>query len=108
MLIVDVVTTAQNRLSRVQTSIRRLALLRDQSDAEEDALKVARQTAERATRLEATGRAAGAVAHDLNNALAGILGWSSFLEDEPSPTADDLREAATTFNEATRVPVLPH
>ncbi len=53
-----------------------------------------------ATRLEAAGRAAGAVAHDLSNALGGVLGWASLLVDDPKPPAEDVKEAAAAFVES--------
>jgi two-component system cell cycle sensor histidine kinase/response regulator CckA len=42
-----------------------------------------------AQRLEAIGRLAGAVAHDFNNVLAGILGAASLLADDASLSPED-------------------
>ena len=52
-----------------------------------------KQTEERlqeVLRLEAVGRLAGGIAHDLNNMLAAILGFSDFLA-QSLPTDDDRR-----------------
>jgi two-component system cell cycle sensor histidine kinase/response regulator CckA len=51
-------------------------------------------------RLDAVGRLAGGIAHDLNNMLQSILGWAGFLSrrfDADSPGAEEvarIREAA--------------
>ncbi|MEM6927985.1 MAG: ATP-binding protein, partial [Myxococcota bacterium] len=49
----------------------------------------------------AFGRTVGAVAHDVNNALTGVLGWAAELSDEAfAPEEPDIERAATAFEEA--------
>ncbi|MFO0607011.1 MAG: ATP-binding protein [Polyangiales bacterium] len=71
--------------------------------AERDALRRAR---EEASRLEAIGRVAGGVAHDVNNALAAITGVvEAMLADAPDASRGDLRlieQAATRARDVTR------
>lgn len=43
---------------------------------------------ERSSRLESLGTMAGGVAHDFNNVLAGILGFTEMAQDEAEPGSD--------------------
>ena len=58
--------------------------------AEEERIKLAEQL-QQARRLESVGLLAGGVAHDLNNMLTPILGYSGLLHDDLPP--DDPRRA---------------
>lgn len=66
-----------------------------------------RQLAE-AQRLEAIGRLAGGLAHDLNNILSAILGHASLLKDAFPPGTEEHREAATIELAGQRAAKLTH
>ncbi|MEO0600237.1 MAG: ATP-binding protein [Myxococcota bacterium] len=49
----------------------------------------------------AVGQTVGAVAHDVNNALTGVLGWAAELSDEAfAPEESDIERAEAAFEEA--------
>jgi PAS domain S-box-containing protein len=52
------------------------------------------ERARQATKMEAIGRLAGGLAHDLNNQLQAVLGFLTFLERDPGITAQGLRDVA--------------
>lgn len=54
-----------------------------------------------AQKMQAIGNLAGGVAHDFNNILTGILGYSSMLKARMSP-GDDMFAAAETIEKAAR------
>ena len=102
-LILDVLDAAQGRITAVSSATLEMRRLQIQGADENNALLGAQRTAERAMRVEATGRAVSVVAHDINNALNSILGWSALLERDPNPRAEDVAEAAAAFESSVRV-----
>ncbi|MCU0663787.1 MAG: response regulator [Myxococcota bacterium] len=77
-------------------------LLEAESLAKADSEKLAVQL-EQAKRLEGIGRLAGGVAHEFNNLLTVILGYSRFVSDElpdNSPLRDDIREVVSSAERA--------
>ncbi|HEY2404622.1 MAG TPA: ATP-binding protein [Polyangiaceae bacterium] len=59
----------------------------------------AEQAAQQAQKMELVGRLAAGVAHDFNNVLAIVSGWSDILF-EGSPSADDKAEAHSGLSSA--------
>ena len=83
----------QSVVSRLEHSLseRSIALNRVQSEqtlrAEtQDELLRAQAALLQAQKLDAVGRLAGGVAHDFNNTLQVVLGWTELLRDETDPT----------------------
>lgn len=80
-----------------------LAIGRDVSDR----LRLAEQLRQ-AQKMEAIGRLAGGVAHDMNNVLAAVLAYSQFLIEALSPSdprrgdAEEIRDAAQRGASLTR------
>jgi len=72
---------------------------RKQNDAERQRL---REQFHRAQRLESVGRLAGGVAHDLNNLLTPILGYSEMLMEETNPGDYILEPAQEILNAGSR------
>ena len=60
----------------------------ERKEAERERLELEKQL-QRAEKVESIGRLAGGIAHDLNNSLVPILGYSELLMDDFEP--DDLR-----------------
>jgi signal transduction histidine kinase len=87
-------------LKELDVSLGDLSGTRQQVVSEADSLATAELVAERTARVEAAGRLAGSMAHDLGNALAAVLGWASLLFDEPEPEASDVESAVSAFDES--------
>ena len=99
-LVLDVLRTVETAVVERERSLAELLRTRRERAQEVQSLGAAQAVATRATRLEAAGRLAGSVAHDLNNALGGVLGWASLLVDDPDPSEADIHEAIAAFNES--------
>ncbi len=68
-----------------------------------DARKPGREEEERADRMDAIGLFAGGIAHDLNNMLSGILGYSSYLMSKAAPDSSLRRDLGLLHESALRV-----
>lgn len=92
---------AQSRsIERLEGILERLAHATRVKEKETASLAVAQRIANQAPKLEAAGRLAGAVAHDLSNALGAILGWAMILREEPTPQQGDIRDAIAAFQQS--------
>ncbi|HYC77348.1 MAG TPA: ATP-binding protein [Planctomycetota bacterium] len=67
------------------------AVLRARLDAAAAELAAARETSAERERMAALGRMTSGIAHDLNNALAPIVGYAELLLEGPSPLAPEVR-----------------
>ena len=61
-----------------------------------------------AQRMEAVGRLAGGVAHEINNALQGVLGFASFVRRSLPPDDTRLRDVAEIEKAGTRAADITH
>ncbi|HEX6105807.1 MAG TPA: GAF domain-containing protein, partial [Gemmatimonadales bacterium] len=61
-----------------------------------------------AQRMEAVGRLAGGVAHEINNALQGVLGFTSFVRRSLAPGDPRLRDVAEIERAGTRAADITH
>ena len=61
-----------------------------------------------AQRMEAVGRLAGGVAHEINNALQGVLGFASFVRRSLSPDDPRVRDVAEIEKAGTRAADITH
>lgn len=97
-LVMHVMEAAVSQLNRVQEATSRLQEVIERRVDETAALGEAQRSMERMTRVEATGRAVSVIAHDLNNALAGVMGWSSILASSETIDPEDLQSAIQCFD----------
>ena len=100
-LVLDLLRTVTRSIEAREGSLDRLRQAREQREAEGASLERVQLVAAQVARLEAAGRVASTVAHDLNNALSAILGWASLLVDDPEPADEDVAEAIKAFDEST-------
>ena len=99
-MVLDVLARATRSLGQIERSLDGLLLARQQRQAETESLTVLEQVVSRAGRLETAGRAAGTIAHDLNNALTGMQAWADMLLLEAQPSDKDVREAITVLRDS--------
>ena len=81
-----------------------LSVVRDITERKQAEAEKARLEAQinQAQKLESVGRLAGGVAHDLNNLLTPVLGYSEMLLDETSPESPQKRPLKEIENAAYR------
>ena len=72
-------------LDRVQSEQVLRAQTQDELLEAQDELLQAQATLQQTQKLDAVGRLAGGVAHDFNNTLQVVLGWTELLRDENDP-----------------------
>jgi PAS domain S-box-containing protein len=65
--------------------------------------RVAEERARQTTKMEAIGRLAGGLAHDLNNQLQAVIGFTAFLEREPGLGAQGRKDLAEIDKAADRM-----
>jgi signal transduction histidine kinase/ActR/RegA family two-component response regulator len=88
------------RIERYADKERRLVEAERQARSHSEKLSV---QLEQSKRLEGIGRLAGGVAHEFNNLLTVILGYSRFVNDElaeGSPLREDIREVISSAERA--------
>ena len=99
-LLLDILRAARRSLAELDLSLDALGGTRERLASEAGSLAVAEHVAERAAHVEVAGQLAGAVAHDLGNALTAVLGWASLLLNDPAPLASDVETAVRAFDES--------
>ena len=91
-MVLEVLTTATHSVRTLADSRMRVARVRSELQRELERFDEASLLVSEAGSVEELGRAAGAVAHDLNNALTTVLGWCELLLEETT-TDEDFRLA---------------
>ena len=82
------------------------ATLEAKVEARTRELEASQLTLQRTARLEALGRLAGGVAHDINNLLMGIVGYAELLEmsvDGTDPRRDDILQIRKSVERGARL-----
>lgn len=108
-VIQSVFERARAEVERLEASVASLAAARAAREAEVADLVLAERMKARAASLEVTGKLTGAIAHDMNNVLQVLLGWSSTLATDPgdrglcAQALDSLQTAADDAEALVRI-----
>ena len=102
-----VVSRLERSLDESSTALARLRAEQALRERTQDDLTRAHATLQQAQKLDAVGRLAGGVAHDFNNTLQVVLGWTELLRDETQPQRlqdgiEQIRSAAERSRGLTR------
>ena len=80
-----VVSRLERSLDESSTALERLRAEQALRERTQDDLTRAHATLQQTQKLDALGRLAGGVAHDFNNTLQVVLGWTELLREETQP-----------------------
>jgi signal transduction histidine kinase len=85
VLVEFVVRRLEGSLQHTSQALRRLRAEQALRERTQDELTRAQATLQQTQKLDAVGRLAGGVAHDFNNTLQVVLGWTELLRSETQP-----------------------
>src|SRR5688572_2722159 len=85
VLVRFVVSRLEGSLDHRSKTLRNLRAEQELREQAQDELTRAQAALLQTQKLEAVGRLAGGVAHDFNNTLQVVLGWTELLRDETEP-----------------------
>jgi len=85
VLVQFVVSRLEGSLDHRSRALRSLKAEQDLREQAQQELTRAQATLLQTQKLDAVGRLAGGVAHDVNNTLQVVLGWTELLRDETDP-----------------------
>jgi signal transduction histidine kinase len=80
----------------------------DERRAAEHALEESEERLRQAQKMEAIGRLAGGVAHDFNNLITAIVGYSNLLMTKPDADTETRRHAGTILQAGQQAAALTH
>jgi signal transduction histidine kinase/ActR/RegA family two-component response regulator len=85
VLVQFVVSRLERSLEHSSQALERLQSEQALREHAQDQLTRAQATLQQTQKLDAVGRLTGGVAHDFNNTLQVVLGWTEFLRSETNP-----------------------